>query len=325
MAAEVALEFLALALEATRFTAVTPPTHILNLDGVMTPRITRRRGSETRGVLTEFYRSKHVYKFGEWEGSGALDTNIMPVLLNMAVAANATPTGTGPYVWTFSPANTDTVKLGTLYWGDPNEQIFQGAGSTLEELTISANADSEDVVMLDASGSTTFPAKVSAPTWPSQVQAVELVPQDMQLWIDTATIGTTAITGRLISVEISLTNNISLKRRANGPASALTYNGIGRGRRHLEMNLVMEFEDQTQYDQWVAGTTLKTRVRMNGPLISGSDYHYFQTDIYGPFDGFDWEIVADTNRTVSLTIISEYDATTGYDWQMVVQNSRATL
>src|SRR5687767_3080782 len=129
MSAEIAFEQLAVALEATRFTAVTPPTHILNLEGLITPVQTRRRAPDTRGILSEFTRSKTVYRESEWDGSGPLDTKTAPVLLNMAAKAVTTGasaiqgavTADNAKLWTFSPSLTaDDIKTATLYNGDPN-------------------------------------------------------------------------------------------------------------------------------------------------------------------------------------------------------------
>jgi hypothetical protein len=337
-AAEIAFEQLGVAIEGTRLTAETNPTHVLNLEGLITPRMTRRRGSETRGGLSEFYRSKTVYRYGEWDGSGPLDTKMAPVLFNMAVKAVASGvaavqgavTADNAKLWTFNPTLTaDDIETGTLFGGDPTLQSFRAAGGVIDELAISSDADSDEAVMVEVSGMTQFPEKVADPTYPGQVQGTELVPQDMQLWIDTSSaIGTTAITS-LVSADVSLTNNISKKRRANGPASALTYNALGRGRRHLELEITTDFDATTLYDFWVAETILKTRIRFNGPLIelkSGqSFYHYVQADIYGPIDSFDWTEVADTNRGATFTIISEYNITAALEWLLYVQNASATL
>lgn len=329
---EIAFERLHLALETTRGTAIASPTHLLNLPGKLTPKQTLYRPKESRGTLVQNYRAKQVRRWGEWETEGAADPNILPVLFNMAIKPVTSPTtpGTLSKLWAFvRSVSADDIKTATLWAGDPNIQSWQADFGTIDEISIKNDASSEEVAMVSAKGMTNFPAKVSAPTSPASIAGDTLPGQQMQVWIDTSSaIGTTAVTGRIISAEHKIPVGISYKYLAAGPAGGLEYYGIGRNPTAAETKLVMELPDMTQYDLWAAATTLKVRVRHNGAFIetvSTVDYYnYFEMDIYGPFDVLEWGD-KDSNRTVELTIASQYDATLGADYRVAVQNQRSSL
>lgn len=330
--AELAFEYLLAALESTRGTAINPPTHRLNMAGSLAPKKARYRPDENQGTLAEYYRSVDVRKWSEFEAEGGLDVYVLPVLLNAivkgAVSTPTTPSGaTSSRLWTFTPTmNSDDLQALTVYWGDPNVQAFQAAYAMLDELTISGDASGTDGVTLKVSGQARFPAKTAPSSVPAMLSAPLLAPGAMQLWIDTSSaIGTTEITGRVISAEVTIPSGITRKWQAAGVANDLQFSRIGRGKRHAEARIVFEMLDATQYDLWVAATSLKTRIRFNGGLIETGFYHYVEVDVYGPLDVLDWGELEGTNRTIEATILSEYNATAATDFAVRVQNNRVTL
>lgn len=261
------------------------------------------------------------------DGSG-LVTDMARAYLSGGVGANiTTPVGaTNSRLWTFAPTmDADDLDSMTLYWGDPNIQEFRAAYAMLDELSISADASGTDGVTISVSGQGQFPSKNAPGAVPSMLDGPMMLPGNMQLWIDTATIGSTAITGRVVSAEVTIPSGITRKWLAAGPASTLSFSSIGRGKRHVELKLVMELSDTTEYDQWAAETSLMTRLRINGPLIEAGFYHYFELDIYGPMDSLDWGEHEGTNRTIEVTILSEYNAAAGYDFAVKVQSDRDAL
>ena len=234
-------------------------------------------------------------------------------------------------LWTFAPTmDADDLDSLTLYWGDPNIQEFQADYCLLDEMTIGADASGTDGATVGLSGQGHFPAKQAPGAVPSMLEGPLLMPTNMQLWIDAAVIGSTAVTGRVVSAEVTLPSGVTRKWLAAGPTGTLEFQGIGRGKRHAEMKLVLELPDMTQYDQWVAGTSLETRLRINGAAIETvagplTYYHYVEVDIYGPIEGIDWGEHEGTNRTVELAILSEYDETAGHDFCVRVQSDRDSL
>lgn len=452
---EIPFERLLVALEATRGTAVNPPTRYLNMVGTVTPRKARYRPDESRGVLAEYFRSVDVRKWSEFEAEGPLDVYSLPLLLNTLVAGGINGSGAtkaslttaltgtnndivwtavsgGPqgngiwiryvdpeadnsplevdvadkgitiylatdgsgvitstaddlkaavaahpvaqglvvgtdvggddgsgvvtamaasyltggvgadvtqpasavltHIWTFVPTMAaDDLQAMTMYWGDPNIQQFQAAYCMPDEFVITADASGTDGAAMNLSGQGQFPAKIAPSSVPAMLNSPLLLPTAMQLWIDTTTIGSTAITGRVVSAEVTIPTGVTRKWLAQGPGGNLGFGAVGRGKRHAELKLVLELPDMIQYDQWVAATTLKTRLRINGPAIETvgmpqvTYYHYVELDIYGPLDGMEWGEHEESNRTVELTIVSEYEPSAGYDWAVRVQSDRNTL
>lgn len=336
-AAETTFELYGLALEATRGTAVTPPTHLIPVAGTLTPYRTKYRPDEQRGTLEQNYRAKTVRTGSNWAiPDSLLDPNYAPVLFNMIAKANSTPTtpggGTLSRLWTYTPTITsDDLKSATLYSGDPNVQIFQAAYCMADELTISADATSEEAVTFALKGMGFFPTRVVAPTFPAAIPGDLLMPGAMQLWIDTSSaIGTTEITGRFIKTDWTIPSGVSYKNYANGPTGGLNFTKTGRGKRAATATIEVELNDLSiaaskEYLTWEADTTVKMRIRLNGGLIEGALYSYVQLDIYGPLDAFEWGTVADTNRTMRFDVESQYDATLGASFSLSAQNQRTTL
>jgi hypothetical protein len=335
---ELAFEYLALALETTRGTAVTPPTHLLPFMGTVTPTNEIYRPEESRGTLARNYRSKVVRKGAEWEGEGGLDPNYAPLIFNMvtkAVTAPTTPTnGVLTRLWTFVPTlNADNLKSATLYFGDPNmTSVMQAAYAMAEELNISADASGTDGVTWTINGKAQFPTMVSSPTLPAQTIGSLLMPGAMQMWLDTSSaLGTTAVTGRLISTDWTIPTGVSFKHRAVGPTGGLGFGATGRGKREATASVVVEFNDAAiaaEYAHFAAGTTVKLRVRLNGDLIESVTpdyYEYVQLDIVGTLSDLEWGDLEGTNRTLGLTVTSQYDATLAADYALYVQNTKTAL
>jgi len=335
--AEIAFETIRLALEATRGTAITTPTHLLNLEGTLTPGITRARPREQRGTTFKNYRHVDTRKMSTFEGEGELDVNEIAVLLNMCVAPLTTPStppsGLLTRLWEFVRSGTaDNLKSSTVWWGDPAINQQRSAFVMLDELVIENDASSEDLATLSVKGMGKFPAKVAAPGATSSIAGATFPGQLMQCWIDSASvIGTTEITDRLVSAKHTIKTGIKYKYVAKGPTSDLSHSLVGLEKvSHVETELTFEFLDYTQYDLWAAGTDLKTRVRHNGALIESVTgpldyYNYVEIDTYAPGDELEWSDNEGTNRTVTLKFVSQYDATLGSDLRVAVQNQRTTL
>lgn len=333
--AEISFETFSLALEATRGTAVTPPTHAIPMGGLIKPYHGQYRPKEQRGTLVANYRHKTVRKNCTWLADGDADVNYLPVWLNMAVApvtSPSTPTnGVLTRLWTFARSiTTDAIKSATAYWGDPAMNQLQSPFCVLEELVFENDGTSEGVATLNVKGGGVFPTKVSPPTAPASIAGDTLPGMEMQLWVDTSSaIGTTAITGRLLKAKHTITTGVTYKYIASGPTTTFGFSGIGRiPTIGLKTELEFEFPDFNQYDQWAAGTDLKVRVRHSGNLIESVTpdyYNYAQFDSYGPYEDLDWGENQASNRTVKLVMNTQYDPTLAADFSVIVQNARTGL
>ena len=331
MGIEIRFERILVSLETTRGAAEPAPTHQLNLAGKMTPKDTKYRPEDTQGTLIRNYRHVVTHRGMDWQAEGAADVNLIPVIANMAVKPVTTPTtpsgATLARLWEFvRSVNSDDIKSATMWWGDPTIQIFQSTYTMINEVVIKNDASSDSGATVMVKGAGQFPTQVATPTIPASISWRMLPGQMMQMWIDTSSaIGTTAVTGRLISVEHTIPTGVTYKHFAEGPTSKLDFSSTGRDWSAAKTKIVLEVPDMTQYDQWAAASTLKCRIRHNGPLIEAGFYYYVEFDIYGPFDALDWGENVGSNRTIQLTIESEYDPTLAADYRLAIQNARTSL
>lgn len=328
---ELAFEVLSGALESVHGTAVTPPTHIFNMLGMITPTNTISRRTQSDGTLAEFRRSAVTRNFATWEGTGDLDVNTLPFLLEMVVKGAgviATPGGgTLARTHTYTPTMTsDDLKSATIFWGDPNNQIFRSAYAMIDTLTIASDTSNTESSTMSVKGTAFYPTEVPAPTQPAMTTPGLIVGQKLSMTLDTTSvISTTAVTGRVISAEHTINSGVTYKYLAGGPTSNLTYTRHGRKKRHMETKITMELTDMTQYDIFAAGTVAKIRTVHNGPLIEGALYNQVIVDCYGPLSDLSWTDLEGSNRAVTFTIQSEYDSTLAADFRVVVQNAVASI
>jgi hypothetical protein len=335
--AEITFETLRLALETTRGTAVTTPTHLLNYEGTLNPKVSRYRPTERRGTRARNYRHVDTRAMAEWEAEGDLDSVLAAVLWNMGVApltSPATPTdAVTARLWAHVGSITaDNLKTATVYWGDPGlTDQLQSTFAFIDEIEVENDASSEEVATVKIKGMASKATKQTAPTATTVPNGVTYPGQLMQLWIDSGSaIGTTEITDRLVSAKHTIRTGAKAKYIAKGPAHNLSYSLLGREQIvAITTELKLEMLDFDEYDLWAAGTSLKVRVRHNGALIeiqSATDfYHYFEADTYGPMSDMAWEENEGVNRCLRVTIEGQYDATLGSDIRVAVLNNRTTL
>ena len=420
---ELAFEVLALALEATRGTAVTPPTHIVNMVGSITPMAEFYDPEDQVGVLAESQREEIVRTSAEWEAEGAADVTKLPVLLNMAmmplttgVAASGEVTSTTSLVggtgyvpasqslafaigvgapaaggrqaviyantsagvitsltitdpgsnYTSAPAltftghtgtgasatavigvavgatakqwdfirgmTTDVIKAATLYWGDPNNVLYKSPFAMVDEIGLSADASSTDGVTASAKGIANTATELtggSIPAIPSISVGPLLVPMATQMWMETSTTnpyGTTAVTGRLIAAELTIPTGVEPKYVATGPTGGITYSRVGRKKSRPELKVTFELVDTTQSALFLAGTTVKCRVKFNcRTAIETTIYPSVTVDIEGKLRDLSWTDLEGTNRAVEFTIKGIYSTQIASDLRVIVINSSASL
>lgn len=333
---EIPFETFSAALETTRGTAITPPTHRFNLAGIVKPVMEEFRPDDRVGQLETGQRSEIVRDDSSIEAEGGVDPNQLQFWFEMMVKGGVTPTtptnGVLTRLWTYVPtATADNLKSGTFYGGDPGGSVFlQAPYVMLDEISVESDASGTDGVTMSVKGTGRSVTKLATPVVPAAVVGPLLIPGKMQLWIDTSSaIGTTEITGRFVAATVTMMSAVSYKHLARGPVANPTFDHIGRDVRHMELGLKFEVADAVQYDLWKAHTTLKTRLRLNGPLIESvtPDYYYYaQWDCYGPFKAdMDFGDLEGTNRTIELSIQSEYNATLGASWAAYVQNIKTAV
>jgi hypothetical protein len=333
MASELFFERIHLALEGTRGTEVTTPTHTFPIMGLITPEINYFSPAQARGEIAAIYSEKPSRKGCAWSAQGQVDVNYLPVWLQMFVEPNTSPStpggATNSRLWEFiRDMDADDLKTATMIWDLQAQSIYSDfcVGTSL---TLSNDATNTDGLTMQVSGFGHFPADIAAPTPIASIAGTDLlVGQAMQLFMDTSSaIGTTAITGRLLSAQHVITTGAVPKYVAAGPTSTLEFASVGRDKNAARCvtTLTLEVPDMTQYDIFTAGTVTKTRVRHNGALIESTFYNYVEVDTYGILKNPQWGEAYGTNRTVTFTIESLKDATLGADFRVAVENARTAL
>jgi hypothetical protein len=329
---EIAFEVFAAALEADRGVAEPIPTHYFPFVGTIQQAFDVYRHSMPDGTYENYVSERITRKWSTFEGSGALDTYNAPYLFNLIVKDLSSPStpvgGTLSRLWDFAPVvNADVQASQTGWFGDPNVQVWRAPYEMVDTFTITADGTSTDVVTMDISGFGQRMTKVADPTLPTQLVGPLLPPLYMQCWMDTGDddIGTTEVTGRLLSAILSAELTRSRKHIPAGPGGGLDFTRTGIGKRNATCALRFEVPDTNEWDLMDAGTPVKCRVRISGDLIEGALYQYVEWDIFGILAEPAWGDFETTNRTLDVTITSTKDATAGYSWALRVQNDRATL
>lgn len=335
--AETALEIGWLAEEVTHGTAVTTPTKRARKGGILVPKVTTAQGAEA-GTLSAVKRKVRVKKWSEWDtDENTFDVNMFPFwarkFLNGSVSSPSTPDGaTLSRLWEFARTLTsDNLKSSTITAGDPNFQLWQAAYAMVDEAVFAADASSEDAVTEHYSGTAQFPTEVATPAAPSAVDFPMLIPSLADLYIDagtSATIGSTAVAGQLLSAELTVPTGVTYKYLAKGADGDLSFAATGRTATSPHLAMSIHLSDLTQYDHWAAGDYLKIRVRLNGEadgIESGFNY-FLEFDIFGVLDDdFDWGDTADSNRTIEIALTGQEDSTAATDLIMRCQNKLTTV
>jgi len=117
--AEIAFERSAVALESTRSTAITTPTHSFPWPIMITPERVRAKPDDARGTLVRNHRVKTTQVNAGWESEGTIDTDYIPLILQMISKGSITPTtpsgATSARLWTATPTvSSDDLKAATL-------------------------------------------------------------------------------------------------------------------------------------------------------------------------------------------------------------------
>jgi hypothetical protein len=161
--AEIAFERSAVALESTRSTAITTPTHSFPWPIMITPERVRAKPDDARGTLVRNHRVKTTQVNAGWESEGTIDTDYIPLILQMISKGSITPTtpsgATSARLWTATPTvSSDDLKAATLWAGDPNlAKVRRAAFAMAEEFTVESDAGGEDGVTGKLSGFCHYP------------------------------------------------------------------------------------------------------------------------------------------------------------------------
>src|SRR5215831_3965628 len=137
-------------------------------------------------------------------------------------------------------------------------------------------------------------------------------------------IGTTQVKGRVISFSVTWANNSFGKRFAENATGFARY---GFGAHVVTGQVRLEFDHRKEYDDWMANTAQKIRIRQTGTTIDSVAVttKFAQIDI----PNAQWDAMTEDARqenvTVTLTFRAYVDPTSGVPATLVTKNRLATL
>lgn len=204
-----------------------------------------------------------------------------------------------------------------LYYGTGAGEVRQVASNTADTLTL------ETAVGSAVTASTKFYISGLFPALAMPIYDI-ITMEGTKVYLDiynasASTVGTTEISDRVLSFNVSQALNLSNKRRASGIIARK-----GRGAREITGTIRFEYDRWDEYAKWIGDSELSIRIEKTGPAInvSPNTNHRARIDIErAVFDT--WTEDADNNNmTVSLTFLALQESPT---WAVNVVTNIATL
>lgn len=317
------------ALETTRGTALNPTRILEQTDFSHTPSVATIRPEERRGSYFGFYRASAGREQHSLTFSGNLTYNQAAWLGNLYIKGVTSGTGAGAdKTYAFTPSSaTDDLKSATLEWGydtalsatQPGFRLPYAVGDQLQITFDKASADG-----------VTFSADMHSPKAVTQISAfggtptaiasTAVSPVQVQVAIDTATIGTT-VDNYVTVADWTLTNNWTDLDTLNATTAAQDTFRVSA--RAWQLAVTRYKINDTELDAYNAKTIRKVRITATGPTLGSSTYK-ITLDLYGVWTGY-------TNASVdglameTLTLEPVYDSTATTDFSMTVVTAETTI
>lgn len=259
----------------------------------------------------------------------------LPWWLQMVVKGGVTATGDGgsppAYPYVFNPTITsDDLKSATFEIGDVgNPYELHQCMANSATLRMDADNDSEPTWMLDVE---MIARDMMAGTFTGALtdRSTEVInARGTKLYIDDAggTMGTTQVTGSLISASITINNNIHFKAFAED-TTYVAADRVGRGAQEINAQFTFEFDSDTEFAKYRNSTPQQRLIRLES---TGSQIHTGPTvnkrmriDMWGYWNSWS-RGDREGNLTATFGFAGFYDVTAAKTFQIEVVNALATL
>jgi hypothetical protein len=269
------------------------------------PAVTKIHPEEDIG---SFAPARHYIGQIRPEGNLILDGTYEQCLILLAMAlGTVSPSGTGPYTWTFdlpdATASLNEFSLWTVEYTDGDDQIIRAEDVFAKALTISGEAGGQWIFEAELDGGeTTIPAAVSAsPALDDTVTPIRMAETLLKVDSTYAGIGTTTV-----EELISFTWKLEELQHAKQYAGSLYPNGRGNAKWKVTLELILEMaaaEAHSFADAVLATTQFAVQIRgyvdANDSCLINGMYMVEEIDTLDDRDG---------NNTIKITLLGEKDA-----------------
>ena len=269
--------------------------------------------------------------------TGQLFSNDAPYLLSMLVKGGVTPTGGGTAkTWAFSPTETsqDVFDTWTAEWGDDAvADAWAWVGGVAESCTFTYPQDQGPITISAALRMAAIGAypDTYTPGLNVDLAPVPLFMADTSLYLNdsSGTIETTKLSDILYDATVTYTNNVDVKRFANGSNTRFEVASYGRGERVIEVtaNGAKQTAWIAEALKWIGASPterfigLKTQSTVDA---QAGTKHSFDIRIPGY-----WmtrtESTVNTNTAFQLMAHQVYDTSLGYAVSMASVNTLAAF
>ena len=239
--------------------------------------------------------------------------------------------GTDPsvYIHEFNPdLASDTLKSATVEWGDPGN-AYEISQTYMQSWTLRGDSDNDNepgwMLEADLIGRT-FDPTTFTPAIPDRNTEV-ITARGTKLYIDddAASVGTTQVTGKLISW--SITGNINRHTKAFAEDEFYVAQGLtGRQGWMIDAQLTFEFDDDDEFALYRSTTPVQRVLRLHrdGSEIAVGENKALEFDLFGY-----WASTStgdrEGNKTMTFSLNAGYDETEAVDGRMTITNDVAPI
>lgn len=316
--------------EATRGTLV-PATRIIYAD--ITPSYDRPIQEFPDRSGTFFQRRRVAYgrpTIG-FTGTDLVTFEDLALWMQMGIkggVVGVTDGGTPPaYTYNFLPSPaTDDIKSWTLEFNEPGN-VYIATQVMMNTWTLRVAPDDNGGWMLDF--------EMIARDWTTGAYTGALSDRTTEVvrapgtkaYIDTTTVGTTQVLGKVIDYSLAANQNVHMKAFMEDDG-AWAANKVGRGARTYDLTMQMEFDTDAEFANYrnTNAVERKIRIEREGSQIHGTSvtnkrvrvdtYGYWRSIGFGDRDG---------NLTATMGLQGFYDSGASADARVEVVNALVTL
>jgi hypothetical protein len=280
---------------------------------------------EERGTYEKNYRSYVMKSHVELSGLQVAATyEDLPWFLQAfakgGVTGGAGDGGSPPmHTYTFAPALTSN-DLKSVNWEVADDtQNFSVAGCVGNSLEIGVNRDGPMTLGVGYLGQRAVAQAITG-------ALSDRVTEDINggtwvAYIDTATIGSTLYAYPL-SLKFTLENGYTPLFVGDGNLFPKEF--VRGARRTMRLEAMLAFDSVAERNAFKAGTERKLRLRIDGSTIHTTVKKRLDVDWYGPWAEATFGEQGGL-KTLSLSAESQYNASAGHSWRIVVQNALSAL